>query len=131
MYETFYSAVLCAAMFGGAPEVSSAITLSEDRGRVRADCITDTHYIEFGFDHTASARDSVHQAIFGADLRGLSPMVVILDRDGIEDTHQFEIERVAHLTETEFRLVHVNTALRIAMTQHFRDQRARTLSPGT
>lgn len=127
MNELFFSTVLCAAMFGGAEEVRTDITLVDDRSHVRADCVTDTHYIEIGFDKR-SARDSVHQAIFGADLRGLEPMVVIIDRDGIEDTVQYEIERVAHLTGTEFRVVHVNTAMRIAMTRYFRDQRARILA---
>mgnify|MGYP001545964198 FL=1 len=128
MGEVFYSVALCVAMFGGAPEVSSRIDLTEDSARVRADCVTDTHYIEIGFDNTASARDSVHQALFGADLRGLRPMVVILDRDGIEDTHQYEVERVAHLTGTDMRVVPVNLAMRLAMTRHFRDRRARVLA---
>ncbi|MEM6948175.1 MAG: hypothetical protein AAF486_08785 [Pseudomonadota bacterium] len=124
MGELFYSVVLCTALFGGEAEVSSRIDLSGDAGRVRADCITPTHYIEFGLDGSASVRDSVHQAIFGADLNGLRPMVVIIDRDGVEDTHQYEVERVAHLTGTEFRVIHVNTALRVAMTRHFRTARA-------
>lgn len=111
-------------MFGGEPEVTSRIDLTADHSRVRADCITDTHYIEFGLDGTASARDSVHQAIFGADINDLQPMVVIIDRDGFEDTHQYEIERVAHLTGTDFRLVHANIAMRYAMTRHFRQNRA-------
>lgn len=128
MGEVFYSMALCAALFGGHAEVSTTIRLAEDTGRVRADCITETHYIEIGFDNTASARDSVHQAIFGADLRGLSPMVVILDRDGIEDTHQYELERVAALTGTAFRVIPVNLALRLAMTRHFRQQRALLLA---
>lgn len=128
MGELFYSMALCTAMFNGAPEISTRVELHADAGRVRADCITETHYIEFGLDQTASARDSLHQALFGADLLGLEPMVVVIDRDGQEDTHQFELERVAHLTGTEFRVVHVNTALRIAMTRHFRDQRAAILA---
>lgn len=128
MGEVFYSTALCLAMFGGAPEVSTRIDLLDDSARVRADCVTDTRYIEMGFDNTASARDSLHQAIFGADLRGLQPMVVILDRDGVEDTHQYEIERVAHLTGTDMRVVPVDLALRLAMTAHFRDRRDRVLA---
>ena len=55
-------------------------------------------------------------------------MVVILDRDGVEDTHQYEVERVAHLTGTDMRVVPVDLAMRLAMTRHFRDRRARVLA---
>lgn len=128
MNELFYSMALCVAMFGGEPETRTQIDLRDDRSHVRADCRTDTHYIEIGFDNKAGARDSVHQAIFGAFETGLQPMVVIIDQDGIEDTHQYELETVARLTGTEFRLIHVNTALRVAMARHFWERRREILS---
>ena len=126
--EPFFAAAICAALFGGESEVRSTITLNDDRGYVIADCVTDTHYIEVGFDNTRSARDSIVQAVSGAALRDLQPMVVVIDRDGIEDTHQWELEVTAARADVDFVVVHVNRALRLAMTRHFRDVRRATLA---
>lgn len=126
--EIFFSAAICAAMFGGADEVQTDIILNDDAGYIRADCITDTHYIEVGFDNTASSRDSIVQAVSGAIQRGLEPMVVVIDTDGVEDTHQWELEVTAARADVAFRVVHVNTALRMAMTRHSRTLRAQTLA---
>ncbi|WP_224815336.1 hypothetical protein [Hasllibacter sp. MH4015] len=126
--EPFLAAAICTAMFGGTDEVRTDIRLVDDAGYIRADCITDTHYIEVGFDNTASARDSIVQAVSGAVLRGLEPMVIVIDRDGVEDTHQWELEVTAARADVAFRVVHVNTALRLVMSQHSRMLRDRTLA---
>ncbi|MEJ6395346.1 hypothetical protein V8J82_18940 [Gymnodinialimonas sp. 2305UL16-5] len=126
--ELFYSVALCSAMFGGESEIRTDIELVHDTGRIRADCITDTHYIEVGLDNTASSRDSIVQAVTGAVLNDLEPMVVVIDRDGIEDTHQWELEVTASRADVVFRVVHVNTALRTAIARHSRQMRARTLA---
>jgi hypothetical protein len=126
--ETFYAAAICAALFEGEAESRTTIALNEDRGYIVADCVTETHYIEVGFDNTRSARDSVVQAVSGAALRDLRPMVVVIDRDGVEDTHQWELEVTAARADVDFVVVHVNRALRLAMTRPFRDRRRATLA---
>jgi hypothetical protein len=126
--EPFYAAAICTALFGGEGEIRTHVTLNDDRGYIVADCITDTHYIEVGFDNTASARDSIVQAVSGAALRDLRPMVVVIDRDGFEDTHQWELEVTAARADVDFVVVHVNRALRLAMTRHFRTMRRNILA---
>jgi hypothetical protein len=129
MGELFYSAVLCAAMFGGVAEVRTDVELSEDASHIFADCMTDTHYIEVGLDNSRSSRDSVTQAASGAYLNGLKPMVGIIDRDGIEDTHQWEVELTATRADVDFLVVHANLAMRLAMTRYFRDRRTTFTRP--
>lgn len=126
--EPFYAAAICAALFGGEAEVRTTISLNDDRGHIVADCVTDTHYIEVGFDNARTARDSIVQAVSGAALRDLRPMIVVIDRDGVEDTHQWELEVTAARSDVDFVVVHANRALRLAMTRHFRDRRRETLS---
>jgi hypothetical protein len=129
MGELFYSAVLCAAMFGGVAEVRTDVELSEDASHIFADCMTDTHYIEVGLDNSPSSRDSVTQAASGAYLNGLKPMVVIIDRDGVEDTHQWEVELTATRADVDLLVVHANLAMRLAMTRYFRDRRTTFTRP--
>lgn len=126
--EVFLAGAVCAAMFGGDAEVRTNIHLRDDSGYIRADCITDSHYIEFGFDNTATSRDSITQAVSGAYLRGLEPMVVLFDRDGVEDTHQWEVELTAARADVAFRLVHINQALRMVMSHHSRTLRDQVLA---
>lgn len=126
--EPFYAAAICTALFEGEGEVRTNVTLNDDRGHIVADCLTDTHYIEVGFDNTRSARDSIVQAVSGALLRDLRPMVVVIDRDGVEDTHQWELEVTAARADVDFVVIHVNRALRLAMTRHFRTMRQQTLA---
>ena len=125
--EVFLAGALCTALFGGTAEERTDIVLVDDRGYIRADCITPTHYIEVGLDGTASSRDSVVQAVSGAILRGLDPMVVVIDRDGAEDTHQWELEVTAARADVAFVVVPEALALRLVMSHHFRRVRERTL----
>jgi len=127
--EPFLAAYLCGVLLGGVEEVRTDIAVADDAGYIRADCITDTHYIEIGFDNTASARDSIVQAVSGAVLRGLEPMVIVIDRDGIEDTHQWELEVTAARADVDFRVIPETMAIRLAMAHHFRQMR-RTVAGG-
>ncbi len=104
MKETAIAALLCSLLNGGETEVRHHFpNLGSDREPyVRIDCETPTHVIEIGLDNKASARDSVHQAVFGAfltgrtlDGRAKTPMVIIIDRDGVEDRYQYETRIVA------------------------------------
>jgi hypothetical protein len=55
-------------------------------------------------------------------------MVVVIDRDGEEDTHQWELRVTANRADVDFVVIHVNRALRMAMTHHFRQIRRDTLA---
>lgn len=122
--EPFLAGYICAVLMGGASEVRTDIALRDDAGYIRGDCVTDTHYIEIGFDNTASARDSIVQAVSGAVLRDLEPMVIVIDRDGVEDTHQWELEVTAARADVDFQVVQLNQVLRLVMSHHFRMIRA-------
>ena len=82
MGEVELAALLCAFLAGGEVETRAYFD-NQDRARhVRVDCETARHVIEVGLDDTASARDSLHQALFSAHLTGKIPVVVLIDRDG-------------------------------------------------
>lgn len=101
MNETALALLLCNLLNGGETEVRHEFpNLGADRS-VRVDCETPTHIIEVGLDGTSSVRDSVHQAVFyslvtspGPDGAPKIPMVVIIDRDGLEDRWEYEMRLV-------------------------------------
>lgn len=62
---------------------------------VRVDCETEDHVIELGLDGSASARDSLHQALFAQHLTGKKPVVILIDRDGYEGRFEFEMRHVS------------------------------------
>ena len=99
MGEVEYAALLCALLNGGEAEARQVFDVVSERATraVRVDCLTPTHAIEIGLDDKASARDSVHQAVFAAKQTGLAPMVILIDRDGRVGRHEVEVQAV---TET-------------------------------
>ncbi len=94
MTETQIAALLCAWLAGAETEERHAfVNLGDDRA-IRVDCETPTHVIEVGLDK-GSSRDSLHQALFAAELTGKVPMVVLIDRDGVEGRYEQEMRIVA------------------------------------
>ncbi len=95
MNELATTALLCVLLSGGETEMRHYFPNLGETRHVRVDCETPTHVIEVGLDNTASARDSLHQALFAAHLTGKTPMVIVIDTDGIEDRYQYETRIVA------------------------------------
>jgi hypothetical protein len=95
MGEVILAAMLCGFLNGAAAEAPQAFDNLGAARRVRVDCETPTHVIEMGLDGRASARDSVHQAVFAAELTGKTPVVLMIDTDGVEGRYEQEIRIVA------------------------------------
>ncbi len=94
MGEVELAALVCAFLAGSAAEERHYFDVAGLKRYVRVDCETDTHVIEMGLDGTASARDSVHQALFAQHLTGKTPVVILIDRDGHEGRFEYEMRHV-------------------------------------
>lgn len=90
MNEVALAALLCGFLNGGAAELPHVFDNLGAPRRVRVDCETADLVIEVGLDRRASARDSVHQAVFAAALTGKAPVVVLIDTDGVEGRYEQE-----------------------------------------
>ena len=95
MGEVTLAALLCGFLQGGVAEAPRAFDNLGDARRVRVDCETADHVIEIGLDGRASARDSLHQAVFAAELTGKTPVVLLIDTDGVEGRYEQETRIVA------------------------------------
>ena len=95
MNEVALAALLCGFLRGGAAELPHAFDNLGGLRRVRVDCETADLVIEVGLDGRSSARDSVHQAVFAAHLTGKTPVVVLVDTDGVEGRYEQETRIVA------------------------------------
>lgn len=72
-------------------------------------------------DKKRSSFDSLHQALFAAEITGNLPMVVIVDTNGIEEGEEFQIETVARRTGVSYLTVDKDFLIRWQMTAPFRD----------
>lgn len=97
MNEVGLTALLCNLLAGGETEIRHDFGNLGGTRVLRIDCETPTHVIEVALDNKPSSRDSVHQAVFAAYLTDKRPMVIVIDRDGVEDRYQLELRIV---TET-------------------------------
>lgn len=98
MGEVALAALLCGFLAGSATEERHYFDVYGQKRHVRVDCETDTHVIEIGLDEKASARDSVHQALFAAHLAtNKIPAVILIDRDGYEGRFEYEMRQVTGL----------------------------------
>lgn len=95
MGEVELAAMLCAFLAGSAEEERHYFDVGGMKRYVRVDCETDTHVIELGLDGTASARDSVHQALFAQHLTDKRSVVILIDRDGHEGRFEYEMRHVS------------------------------------
>ena len=90
MNEVALAALLCSFLSGGTAEQPHGFDNLGGVRRVRVDCETADLVMEVGLDRRASARDSVHQAVFAAALTGKRPIVVLIDTDGVEGRYEQE-----------------------------------------
>lgn len=118
--------ILC-SMLGGEPEVRHSYTIAEGDRYVRLDCETETHAIEVGLDKRSSL-DSVQQAEFAGWLAGKEPMIVLIDRDGVEGAIEYRVETAARRLGVVYRTYSDDYLLRWQMTAYFRQRRAATLA---
>ena len=102
MIETAVAMLLCNLLNGGETEVRHKFDNLGGTRAVRVDCETPTHVIEIGLDGKASARDSIHQAVFAQQLTGKRPMVILIDRDGVEDRYEQELRIVTSALNIPF-----------------------------
>jgi len=87
---------------------------------VRVDCETEDHVIELGLDGSASARDSVHQALFAQHLTGKQPVVLLIDRDGYEGRFEHEMRHVGKAAGVLYLRCSEGAILRWAATSGLR-----------
>ncbi|MCC1492517.1 hypothetical protein [Cognatishimia sp. F0-27] len=122
--EVELAGILCALLLQGEAEVRHPYVAAGERRHVIVDCETNTHVVEVGFDNKRSSFDSLHQALFAAELTGKLPMVVVIDTDGIEEAQQFQIESVSRRVGVSYLTVTENFLLRWRMTAPFRADHA-------
>ncbi|WP_428515620.1 hypothetical protein [Roseovarius sp.] len=94
MGEIELAALLCAFLAGSVEEQRHYFDVAGMKRYVRVDCETEDHVIELSLDGSASARDSLHQALFAQHLTGKKPVVILIDRDGYEGRFEFEMRHV-------------------------------------
>lgn len=125
MNEAEAIAIVC-AMLGGEPEVRHSYEIADGARYVRLDCETETHAIEVGLDKRSSL-DSVQQAEFAAWLAGKEPMVILINRDGIEGAMEYRVETAARRLGVAYRTYSDDYLLRWQMAAFFRQRRAMLL----
>ncbi len=113
-------------MLGGEPEVRHTYSIDDGEYPVRLDCETATHAIEVGLDKRSSL-DSVQQAEFAGWLAGKEPMVILVDRDGIEGAIEYRVKIAARRLGVAYRSYSDDFLLRWQMTEFFRQRRASVL----
>lgn len=119
MTEAQAIAILC-AMLGGEPEQRVEYSIHAVATHVRVDCLTETHAIEIGLDHTRSSYDSLHQATFNAVQTGRAPMVILIDTDNYESQYEYQIETVARAHGVDYAVWDEHFLIRWQMTAPFR-----------
>ena len=125
--ETDLTAILCALILGGEAEVRHEYVAVDKAHHIRVDCETDTHVIEVGLDDRRSAQDSLHQALFAAELTGKLPMVVIIDTNGREEAMQYQVRTVARALGVSYLTWTEDYLIRWQMTAPFRARKGPSL----
>ncbi len=123
MREVELAALLCAFLGGSETETRHYFDTYEMKRHVRVDCETDRHVIEIALDGKASARDSVHQALFAAFLTGKDPAVVMIDRDGYIGRFEYEMRHVTAAAGVVYARCSQDAILRWAATAALRGTR--------
>jgi len=119
--ETEAILILC-ALLGGDNEVTHRYSINEGSYSIRVDCETDTRVIEVGLDKRSSL-DSVQQAEFAGWLTGKTPVVALIDTDGVEGRFEYRIETTANRFGVDYVTYSQDYLRRWQMTQYFRDRR--------
>ncbi|MDF1873505.1 hypothetical protein [Vannielia sp.] len=120
MNELFLAAIYCALIAGGEAETRQPYSVGYNLHYIRVDCETPTHVIELGLDKR-SATDSVHQALFAAQLTGKAPKVVMIDTDGREDQYEYQVRSVAAAAGVDYEVFDKDYLIRWQMTSYLRN----------
>lgn len=120
MNELFLAAIYCALIAGGEAETRYGYSVGYDLNFIRVDCETADEVIELGLDKRSSI-DSVHQALFAAELSGKAPRVVMIDTDGREDRYEYQVRRVAKAAGVAYEVVDKDFLIRWQMTSYLRN----------
>jgi hypothetical protein len=126
--EIELAAILCGLILGGEAETRHDFTAADTAHHIRVDCETDTHVVEVGFDGRRSSLDSIHQALFAANLTGKLPMVVMIDTNGVEENVEHQVRVVARGAGVSYLTVDKDFLIRWQMTWPFRQDRSTLLS---
>lgn len=121
--EVELAAILCGLILGGEVETRHDFVAAGRDHHIRVDCETDTHVVEVGFDAKRSSLDSVHQAIYAAELTGKLPMVVVIDTNGVEENVEYQLRTVARAAGVSYLTVDKDFLIRWQMTWPFRQNR--------
>ena len=120
MGEVHLAALVCAFLAGSEDETRKYFDINGLPRYVRVDCETERHVIEVGLDGKSSARDSLHQALFAAHLTGKAPVVLLIDRDGIEGRYEYELRQTTRAVGVTYLTCHEDVVLRWAATAGLR-----------
>ncbi len=120
MKEVELALIFCSMFANGDSEQYVTYQVGYDTHYIKVDCRTETEVIELGLD-TRSSIDSVHQALFAASQTGLAPKVVMIDTDGREDAHEFQVRTVAARAGVPYEVIDENRLIRWQMTEYFRN----------
>ena len=127
MGEVQIAALLCSLLGGAETEERHGFSNLDRTRAVRVDCETPSHVIEIGLDQKSSSRDSVHQAVFAAGLAGKTPMVVLIDRDGVEGRYEQEMRAVTETLKIEYAVCRQAFIVRWVNTAAWRNMRGNDL----
>ncbi len=120
MNEAEAISIIC-AILDGEPEVRHHFDLDEGAHYIQIDCETATHVIEVGLDKRSSL-DSAQQAEFSGWLTGKKPKVIIVDRDGVEGTIEYQVRTASKRFGVEYSTMSDDYLLRWQMTSYFRQR---------
>ena len=121
--ELELAAILCTLLLGGETEVLHDYSAAGRATHIRVDCETPSHVVEVGFDASRSTLDSLHQALFAAELTGKLPMIVLIDTDGVEESVEYQVRVVARHLGISFLTWDEDYLIRWQMTEPFRTRR--------
>lgn len=120
MGEVALAYILCALILGGETETRHGYSAGYDLHYIKVDCETDSHVFEIGLDKRSS-NDSLHQALFAAELSGKIPAVVMIDTDGREDQYELQVRKVAEATGVDYEVYDKDFLIRWQMTEYLRN----------
>lgn len=93
--EPEFAAILCALVHGRVLEAGHCHDKLGQTHHIRVNCETDTEVIKVGLDRRNSS-ESLQQALFAAELTGKSRWIVVIDTDGGNDIHEYQIRVAAN-----------------------------------
>ncbi|MEC7761770.1 MAG: hypothetical protein VX874_07695 [Pseudomonadota bacterium] len=120
MGEVELAAILCSLILGGEAEVRHPYSAAYDLHYIIVDCETEDTVYEVGLDKRSST-DSLHQALFAAQLTGKTPGIVMIDTNGREDQYEYQVRSTAQSAGVEYRVYDRDFLIRWQMTDYLRN----------